>query len=195
MFTPGPARLTSRLWSRGWRRLRGFTGTGLAYPNARPVVAISNTGKMIVPKGSMWAIGLSVSRPARFAVSSPKLLATHPCDTSWRMIDGNSIAKKTMRSCVIGRPRAALALGCAVDAVAGGRLGLETGGQNRLATVLAGAVAAGFELGQGVLDLAQGLPQRLGQCLGLAPLRGDLTGVGKVLVVVQPAVLAQAELG
>ena len=27
---------------------------------------------MIVPKGSMWGMGLSVSRPARLAVSSPK---------------------------------------------------------------------------------------------------------------------------
>jgi hypothetical protein len=52
-----------------------------------------------------------------------------------------------------------------------------------------------LEFGQGVLDVAQRLLQGLGQRLGLAPLRSDLTGVGKVLVVIQAAVLAEAELG
>ena len=32
---------------------------------------------MIVPNGSMWATGLSVRRPARLAVSSPKAQRDH----------------------------------------------------------------------------------------------------------------------
>ena len=43
---------------------------------------------MIDPSGSMWRTGLSVSRPARWAVSSPKARATTPWETSCRMIDG-----------------------------------------------------------------------------------------------------------
>src|SRR5438105_13419247 len=94
-----------------------------------------------------------------------------------------------------GADRLSSALRRAVHAVAGGRLGLEPGGRDRLAAVLARAVGAGFELGQSVLDPAQRLPQGLGQRLGLASLCSDLTGVGKILVVVQPAVPAEAELG
>ncbi len=45
---------------------------------------------MIVPKGSMWGTGLSVSRPARLAVSSPKASATAPWETSCRMTEGMS---------------------------------------------------------------------------------------------------------
>src|SRR5579863_7149200 len=41
---------------------------------------------MIVPKRSMWEIGLSVRRPARKAVSSPRRSATTPCMTSCAMI-------------------------------------------------------------------------------------------------------------
>ncbi len=48
---------------------------------------------MIVPKGSMWRIGLSVNRPARLAVSSPKARATAPCDTSCRITEGTSATK------------------------------------------------------------------------------------------------------
>src|SRR3954466_11340517 len=105
---------------------------------------------MMVPKGSMWAMGLSVKRPARLAVSSPNMLATHPCETSCRMIDGNNIAKKTMRSCVIGGPeRPALPLRSAVDAVAGGRLGLQAGGGGGVTPGFAEALNAAFQLAPG----------------------------------------------
>ena len=54
---------------------------------------------MTVPNGSMCLTGLSVMRPARLAVSSPKAFATTPWDTSWRMIDGitAAISVKTSR--------------------------------------------------------------------------------------------------
>ena len=45
---------------------------------------------MIVPKGSMWLTGLSVSRPARLAVSSPKASAAAPWETSCRITEGMS---------------------------------------------------------------------------------------------------------
>src|SRR5438067_11416780 len=153
-------------------------------------------GRMIVPNGSMWAIGLRVRRPARFAVSSPNASATQPWEISCRITDGTRTAKKMMsaRPMFTGAARAGSALRCAVDTEAGGRLGLEAGGRDRLATALARPVGAGFELDDGVPDLGQRLLQRLGQRLGLAPLCGDLTGVGKVLVVVQPTVLAETEL-
>src|SRR5438270_3648600 len=156
---------------------------------------MSRTGRRMVPKGSMWAAGFSVRRPARLAVSSPNMSATRPWETSCRMIDGTRTAKKMISKRVrCTASGAALALGSAVDAEAGGRLGLEAGGRDRLAARLTRAVRAVVELGQGALDLAQRLPQRLGQGLGLASLRGHLARVGEVLVVVQPAVLTDAEL-
>ena len=55
---------------------------------------------MSVPTGSTCGAGLSVSRPARFAVSSPNALATTPCETSWRMIEG-TITQKMMISVLV----------------------------------------------------------------------------------------------
>src|SRR5437879_2733842 len=113
-------------------------------------------GRMIVPKGSTWATGFNVRRPARLAVSSPNMRATQPWDTSCRMTEGIRTAKK-MRSKRLRCTAAArlLALGCAVDAVAGGRLGLEAGGCDGLTAVLANAVTAALELAQCVLHFAQ----------------------------------------
>ncbi len=53
-----------------------------------------------MPTGSTCATGFSVSRPARFAVSSPNALATQPCDTSCRMMDG-TMQQKMMTSCFV----------------------------------------------------------------------------------------------
>src|SRR5438477_104949 len=52
----------------------------------------------MLPRGSMWAIGLSVRRPAFLAVSSPNASATTPCDTSWRMMAGMSCARSSSRA-------------------------------------------------------------------------------------------------
>ena len=43
-------------------------------------------GRSIVPNGSMWGNGLSVTRPSIFAVGSPFLYATQPCAASWKVI-------------------------------------------------------------------------------------------------------------
>ena len=55
---------------------------------------------MSVPTGSTCTSGFRLSRFARFAVSSPNALATQPCDTSWRMMDGTT-TQKMMISCVV----------------------------------------------------------------------------------------------
>ncbi len=90
MFTAGPTSETTTLSLRGWRRRDTFTGTGLAHMKTPWLLRRSRAGRMIVPKGSMWGMGLSVSRPARLAVSSPKARATAPWETSWRMTEGMS---------------------------------------------------------------------------------------------------------
>src|SRR5437660_1507127 len=87
-----------------------------------------STGKKIRPKGSMWRMGLSVRRPARLAVSSPKRRATAPCDTSWRMTDGTIAIRKSrvfLLRCI--RNGGSAVFRRAVDAVARRRHGLETG--------------------------------------------------------------------
>src|SRR5205807_87119 len=92
MFTAGPTRLTIRPWLRGSRSRRTLTGTGLAQPNGGAPVSRRMAGRITVPKGSTWGMGLRVRRPARLAVSSPKSRARAPWETSWRMIEGMSTA-------------------------------------------------------------------------------------------------------
>ena len=41
---------------------------------------------MIVPIGSICAIGFRVSLPSILAVGSPSLFAANPCDSSWKTI-------------------------------------------------------------------------------------------------------------
>ncbi len=60
----GPAKAVRAMSLGGFSKLWGLTGTGLPQPN--PV-----RNKNIVPKGSRWASGLMVTRPAFFGVSSP----------------------------------------------------------------------------------------------------------------------------
>jgi hypothetical protein len=92
-FTAGPARPTRSMSRRRFRRRLGFTGTGLAQPNAGSPPRTAIAGRMIDPSGSMWGTGLSVSRPARLAVSSPCQSATTPWAISWTMIDATSATK------------------------------------------------------------------------------------------------------
>ena len=94
---PGPASATATMSRLGWRRLPKCTGTGLAQPkrNGEPLTT-SSSGRMMLPKGSMWGIGFNVSRPARLAVSSPSRFATTPCAISCRMIE-NRIGGAMMR--------------------------------------------------------------------------------------------------
>jgi len=61
----------------------------------------SRAGTMSVPTGSTCATGLRVSRPARFAVSSPNAFATSPCDSSCKMIDGTMQQKMMISLCVM----------------------------------------------------------------------------------------------
>src|SRR5438067_13772704 len=105
-------------------------------------------GRISVPKGSMWRMGLSVRRPARLAVSSPKRRATAPCDTSWRMTDGTIAIRKSrvfLLRCI--RNGGSAVFRRAVDAVARRRHGLETGLGDLVATALALPVGAAVELG------------------------------------------------
>ena len=87
MLIPGPAAATSTMSRRGRRSRRKSTGTGLAKPNIiRPPDASSSiAGRITVPNGSMWRSGLKVTRPSRWAVSSPSRQATAPCAASCRV--------------------------------------------------------------------------------------------------------------
>src|SRR5262249_6261543 len=87
MFVNGPARATSTMSRRGFLSALKLTGTGLAYPN-RNGVRRSNkiAGIRIVPTGSMCLSGFMVTRPKRYAVSSPRRWATKPCAASCRVI-------------------------------------------------------------------------------------------------------------
>src|SRR6202035_1759788 len=108
MLTAGPTRETTTPWLRGLRSRPTLTGTGLAYPKAPSPLSTSSAGRMMVPNGSMWRSGLSVRRPARLAVSSPKASATAPWDTSCRITEGisaqNSRIAKGLRWCVRTTP-------------------------------------------------------------------------------------------
>ena len=68
----GPARETIISSRRGWRKLKGSIGTGLAQPMVGMPVKMLIRGKIIVPKGSRWALGLRVSRPRDRGVGSPR---------------------------------------------------------------------------------------------------------------------------
>ncbi len=96
----GPASETSTPWLRGLRSRDTLTGTGLAHPNTPALVRDNSAGTMSVPTGSTCTTGFRFRRPARFAVSSPKALATHPCDTSCRMMEG-TMTQKMMTSCLL----------------------------------------------------------------------------------------------
>src|SRR5688572_3228936 len=71
----------------------------------------------------------------------------------------------------------------AVDAIPGARERLQAGGLDDLAAALAGAVGAGLDLLQRGFDVAQGLPQLVGQHLGLAAFGRHLARIGEVGVV------------
>ncbi len=86
MLAAGPAAVTHTMLGRGLRMLRASTGTGFAQPNRKPPSQSSNAGTSTVPIGSMWRIGLRLSRPCISAVRSPNCLATQPCATSWTVI-------------------------------------------------------------------------------------------------------------
>ena len=71
----GPASAVSAMPRLGLRKRIMFTGTGFAQPNL-------NTTIISRPIMSICLSGLSVRRPASFAVGSPRRYATQPCDTS-----------------------------------------------------------------------------------------------------------------
>src|SRR5687767_1488831 len=94
-------------------------------------------------------------------------------------------------------PRGAVnwsALGGALDAEPSGGHGLQPGRGDLLAAVLAQPVGAFVVFAQGDHDLVEGLPELVGQRLGLATLRGDLARIGEVRVVVQVAELGELVL-
>src|SRR3954465_2585460 len=142
-------------------------------------------------------MGLRVSRPARLAVSSPNANAPAPWATSCRITEGTSTMRKRTvfrLRCMVGRALSKLRLrarngstrfGRAVDAVAGPGHGLEPRFGNGLVAALALAVAAVFELGQGVLHLLERFLEARGTGLGLASLGRHLTGIGEVGVVLE----------
>ena len=77
-FVVGPASDTNSMSRRPLRSRAGFTGTGLAQPMTGTWVSAPSTGRTIEPNGSTCGIGLSVSRPARLAVSSPNGVRDDP---------------------------------------------------------------------------------------------------------------------
>ena len=64
-FVIGPASATNSIWWRPLRIFLGSTGTGFAHAITGKPVSAPSAGRTIEPKGSMWGIGFSVSRPAR----------------------------------------------------------------------------------------------------------------------------------
>ena len=70
-FDNGPAMATIAGPYFGYFKLYGLNGTGLAQPNAAPLVTSMIRGIIIVPHISMCAIGFKVKRPAFLAVLSP----------------------------------------------------------------------------------------------------------------------------
>ena len=81
-FIAGPATATTAMPRRGSRNFQADTGTGLAQPNMNSTRwMVSNwkisrkPGSRMVPTRSTWRSGLSDSRPACRAVSSPSASA------------------------------------------------------------------------------------------------------------------------
>ena len=131
----GPARLTKSMSRRGLRSRAGFTGTGLAQPSTGRPASAPMAGRMIEPNGSMCGIGLSVSRPARLAVSSPNQSATTPWLISCRMTGDDQAAEEDDGAVVRSRRHGgagSAALRRAVDAEPGRRHRLEAGLGDRL---------------------------------------------------------------
>src|SRR5271169_567223 len=121
---------------------------------------------MIDPNGSMWGIGFSVRRPARFAVSSPSHSATTPWLSSWRMTATTRHPKRMSAS----RRGTRSALGRAGDAEPGGRHRLEAGLADRAAAALAAPVGAVVELLERDLDVLERVRQAHRQGVDLAAL-------------------------
>ncbi len=82
-----PAKLTQIIPILRGRKTLKFTGTGFAQAKINPPRKNISAGNRIDPKGSMCEIGLSVNRPALFAVSSPNQRATKPWATSWKITE------------------------------------------------------------------------------------------------------------
>src|SRR6187402_2996620 len=85
-LVPGPAAATAIIPKRGLLRRCLVTGTGLAQPNAGRPLRMSRPGRISVPNGSTWRIGLRLSRLRSLAVGSPSMSAVQPCATSWNTI-------------------------------------------------------------------------------------------------------------
>src|SRR4030043_2269095 len=83
MFAIGPAADIQRLSRRGFFRLKGLTGTGLAQPKGGAFIMTRRSGNKIVPNGPTWGIGVRVTRPKFRAVSSPNFEAAQPWAASW----------------------------------------------------------------------------------------------------------------
>src|SRR4030042_4169952 len=58
LFAIGPAAEIQRLSRRGFLRLKGLTGTGLAQPKGGAFIMTRSRGRRPVPQGARWAIGL-----------------------------------------------------------------------------------------------------------------------------------------
>src|SRR5712691_7273910 len=78
--------------ARGCVKLAGLTGTGLAQPTWA-------TNIKRVPSGSKCLSGLSVTRPAHFAVVSPNCRAVQAWANSWRVRAKRNTGRKGKRNC------------------------------------------------------------------------------------------------
>jgi hypothetical protein len=78
-------------------KLRGSTGVGFAQPNGGNPSTIRISGMMMVPKGSIWTMGLSEMRPSIFAVGSPSRFAIQACaDSCTQIANKRTITWKKM---------------------------------------------------------------------------------------------------
>ncbi len=82
ILVKGPMSPTRTDWLRGLLSLEILTGTGFAQPKYPAPEIVKIIGKTMDPMGSMCLRGFRVSRPALFAVSSPKMNAISPCEIS-----------------------------------------------------------------------------------------------------------------
>jgi hypothetical protein len=86
-FVRGPATATSAMSRPGWFKRPNATGTGFAQPNRKGAeVMKSRAGTMIVPNRSTCFRGLKVTRPSRWAVSSPSFQAEYAWAASWNVM-------------------------------------------------------------------------------------------------------------
>lgn len=98
----GPARETNAKSFLPSFKLKGSTGTGLAAPKITGEPESKRIkGRAILIIGSIWFFGLSVKRPIRRAVGSPKRSATYPWAISCKIAEKSKMARVIIADIII----------------------------------------------------------------------------------------------